>query len=122
MSMGILLNSAGGGGGSLGGTEGRATRGEWSTEKGVGRAEVECAGVTVIDRSIDWKASLVNHAWSILWAAMYQASRSVSVGHLNGMVAIWLWMLDLRPRWNFTTRVQGSVYPASEIKVRKVSR
>jgi len=88
MSMGILLNSAGGGGGSLGGTEGRATRGEWSTEKGIGRAEVECAGVTVIDRSIDWNASFANHVWLILRAAVYQAFRSVSVGRPKGMVAI----------------------------------
>jgi len=79
-------------------------------------------GVVVVDRSVDWKASLVNRAWSILQAAMYQASGSVSAGRPNSMVAIWLWMLDLRPRRNFTTRVRGSVYPASETKVRKVSK
>ena len=47
MSMGIPLDGAGGGG--LSGTEGRAAGEEWSTEKGVGRARAEHAGVTVVD-------------------------------------------------------------------------
>jgi len=110
------------GGAGLGRTGGRVDRGRRNVKREADQGRVECVGAIVIDQSMDWKASLVNHAWSILWAAMYQASRSVSVGHLNGMVAIWLWMLDLRPRWNFTTRVQGSVYPASETKVRKISK
>ena len=72
--MGTLVDSAGGGRGGLGGMEGRAAGGERSTEKGVGRAGVERAGVTIVDRSVDWNASFANHAWSILWAAAYQAS------------------------------------------------
>jgi len=88
MSIGILLDSVDRGGGSLGGTEGRAARGEQSTEKGVGRAGVEHAGVTVVNWSMDWNASFANYAWSILWAAVYQASKSVSAGHPKGMVAI----------------------------------
>jgi len=86
--MGIPPDSAGGGGGGLEGTEGRATGGERSTEKGVGRVGAERAGVTVVDRSMDWNASFTSCAWSILRAAAYQASGSVSVGHLKGMVAI----------------------------------
>jgi len=72
--MGTLVDSAGGGRGGLGGMEGGAAGGERSTEKGVGRAGVERAGVTIVDRSVDWNASFANHAWSILWAAAYQAS------------------------------------------------
>jgi len=47
--MGILLDGAGRGRGSLGGTEGGAARGERSTEKGVDQAGAECTGVTVVD-------------------------------------------------------------------------
>jgi len=86
--MGIPLDGAGGGGGGLGGTEGRAAGGEQSTEKGIGRARAKCAGVTVIDWSVDWNASFANHAWSILRAAAYQASGSVSAGRPKGMVVI----------------------------------
>ena len=53
MSMGIPLDGAGGGGGSLGGIEGRAAGGKRSTEKGVGRAGAEHTGVTVVDWSMD---------------------------------------------------------------------
>ena len=54
--------------------------------------------------------------------AVYQASGLVLVGHPKGMVVIWPWMFDLRPQRNFTTRVRGSVYLASETKVRKLSK
>jgi len=101
---------------------GRVDGGTWNVKRGADRGRAEHAGAVVVDRSVDWKASLVSCAWSILWADAYQASGSVSVGRLKGMVAIWLWMLVLRPWWNFTTRVQGSVYPVSETKVRKVSK
>jgi len=46
--MGTPLDGAGRGGGSLGGMEGGAAGGERSTEKGVGRARAERAGVTVM--------------------------------------------------------------------------
>ena len=59
-----------------------------STEKGVGLGRAEHAGVAVVDQSVDWNASFANHAWSILWAAAYQASRSVSASRPTGMVAI----------------------------------
>jgi len=88
MSMGIPLDGAGRGGGGLSRTEGGAARGEQSTEKGVGRARAEHAGVMVIDQSVDWNASFANRAWSILQAAAYQACRSVSAGRPKGIVAI----------------------------------
>jgi len=47
--MGISLDSAGRGKGGLGGMEGGAAGGEWSTKKEVGRARAEHAGVTVVD-------------------------------------------------------------------------
>ena len=86
--MDILPDGAGRGEGGLGRTEGGAAGEEWSTEKGVGRAGAERARVTVVDRSVDWNASFANCAWSILRAAAYQASRSMSAGRLKGMVAI----------------------------------
>jgi len=86
--MGIPPDGAGGGGGGLGGTEGGATGGERSTKKGVGQIGAERAGVTVVDRSVDWNASFASRTWSILRAAAYQASRSVSAGCPKGMVAI----------------------------------
>ena len=86
--MGIPPDGAGGGGGGLGGTEGRATGGERSTEKGVGRVGAERVGVMVVDQSMDWNASFASRAWSILWAAAYQACGSVSAGCPKGMVAI----------------------------------
>jgi len=88
MSMGIPPDGAGGGGGGLGRMEGRAAGGEQSTEKRVGRAGAERAGVTVVDWSIDWNTSFANCIWSILWAATYQASGSKSAGCLKGMVVI----------------------------------
>jgi len=42
----------------------------------------------VIDWSVDWNASFANHTWSILQAAVYQASGSVSVGRPKGTVVI----------------------------------
>jgi len=86
--MGIPPDGLGRGGGGLGRTEGGATGGERSTEKGVGRVGAERAGVTVVDRSVDWNASFASHAWSILRAAAYQASRSVSAGRPKGIVVI----------------------------------
>jgi len=88
MSMGTPLDGAGGGGGGLGGMEGGAAGGERSTEKGVGRAREEHAGVTVVNRSVDWNASFANCTWSILRAAAYQASGSVSAGRPKGIVVI----------------------------------
>jgi len=70
--------------------EGGVDGGRQNIERGADRERAERAGAVVVDRSMDWKASLVNHAWSILWVATYQASGSVSVGCPKGMIAIWL--------------------------------
>jgi len=86
--MGILLDGAGRDRGGLGRMEGGATGGEQSTEKGVGRARAERAGVTVVDWSVDWNALFANRAWSILWAAVYLVSGSVSAGRPKGIVVI----------------------------------
>jgi len=120
MSIGIPLDGTDRAG--LGGTEGRVDGGRRNIERGADRERVERVRAAVIDWNVDWKASLVNRAWSILWVAVYQASGSVSAGRPKGMVAIWLWMFDLSPQQNFTTRVWGSVYPALETRVRKVSK
>jgi len=88
MSIGISLDGAGGDGRGLGRTKGRATGGERSTEKGVGRVRAEHAGVTVVDRSVDWNASFASRTWLILRAAAYQASGSVLAGRPKGMVVI----------------------------------
>jgi len=88
MSMGIPPDGAGRGGGGLGETEGGATGGEQSTKKGVGRVGAERAEVTVVDQSMNWNASFASRTWSILQAAAYQASRSVSAGYPKGMVVI----------------------------------
>jgi len=53
MSMGIPPDGIGGGGGGLGRMRGRATRGEQSTEKGVGRVGAECTGITAVNWSMD---------------------------------------------------------------------
>jgi len=106
----------------FGGTGGKASGGGWNIERGVERDGAEREGVKVVVQSMDWKASLASLAWSILRAAAYQAFGSVSTGRPKGMVAIWLWMFNWIPRQNFTTRVRGSVYPASETKVRKLSK
>jgi len=86
--MGIPPDGADGSSRGLGGMEGRATGGEQSTKKGVGRVRAGCAEVTVVDQSMDWNALFASRAWLILRAAAYQASRSVSAGCPKGMVAI----------------------------------
>jgi len=88
MSMGIPPDGIGGGGGGLGRMRGGAAGGEQSTEKGVGRVGAERTGITAVNWSIDWNALFANHAWSILWAAAYQASGSVSAGRSKGIVVI----------------------------------
>jgi len=118
--MGIPLDGAGGGG--LGGTGGGASGRGRNIKRGAEQGRAEREEVKVVVRSMDWKASLASLVWSILQAVAYQASGSVSAGRPKGIVAIWLWIFNQRPRRNFTTRVRGSVYLASETKVRKLSK
>jgi len=88
MSIGTPPDGTGGAG--LGGTGGRVDWGRQNIERGVDQGRAEHIGAIVIDQSMDWKASLVSRTWSILRAAAYQASGSVSAGRPKGMVAIWL--------------------------------
>ena len=60
---------------------------EWGAELLEGSG-VPRKGLVEQGRSVDWNASFANRAWSILRAAAYQASRSVSAGRPKGMVAI----------------------------------
>jgi len=85
--MGTPIDGAGGGG--FGATRRRGTGGSLATDKGGGRAEMVLGNAEGAERDTDWKASLARHAWSILQAALYHVSGSVSVGHPYGIVAIW---------------------------------
>jgi len=58
-------------------------------DKGGGRAEMVLGNAEGTERDTDWKASLARCAWSILQAALYHMSGSVSAGRPYGMVAIW---------------------------------
>jgi len=82
----------------LGGTGGGVDGGRRNIERRADRGRSEHVGAVVGNWSVDWKASLVSHAWSILWAAAYQASGSVSADRPKGIVAIWLWILVLSVR------------------------
>ena len=85
--MGTPIDRAGGGGFRATG-RGRA-EGSLATDKGGGRAKMVLGDAEGTEHDMDWKASLARRAWSILQAALYHASGSVSVGRLYGMVAIW---------------------------------
>jgi len=49
---------------------------------------VQRKGLVEQGQSVDWNTSFANCAWSILQAAAYQASGSVSASRPKGMVAI----------------------------------
>jgi len=67
-------------GGGFGITEGGRARGNLATDNGGGRAKTVLSEAEEAERNTDWKASFVRHAWSILLAALYHASGSVSAG------------------------------------------
>jgi len=87
--MGTPIDGAGGRG--FGATGRGGAEGSLATDKGGGRAEMVLGDAEGTEHDTDWKASLARRTWSILQAALYHASRSVSVsvGRLYGMVAIW---------------------------------
>jgi len=60
---------------------------EWKAEL-LEESGVQRKGLVEQRRSVDWNASFANRTWSILRAAAYQASGSVSAGRPKGMVAI----------------------------------
>jgi len=61
-------------------TGGGGARGNLATDNGGGWAETVLSTAEGVERDMDWKASFVRHAWSILCAALYHASGSVSAG------------------------------------------
>jgi len=67
-------------GGGFGVTGGGARGGNLATDNGGGRAEMVLSAAEGAERDMDWKASFARHAWSILRAALYHASGSVSAG------------------------------------------
>jgi len=67
-------------GGGFGVTGGGRARGNLATGNGGGRAETVLSAAEVAERDTDWKASFARRAWSILLAALYHTSGSVSAG------------------------------------------
>jgi len=76
--MGTPIDGAVGGG--FGMTGGGRARGSLAADNGGGRAEMVLSEAEGAEHDTDWKASFARHAWSILLAALYHASGSVSAG------------------------------------------
>jgi len=87
MSMGVPIDRAGSRG--FGMTGRSRMGGNLATDKDGGQAETVLGDTEGAERDTDWKASLASYAWSILQAALYHTSGSVSAGCLYDMVAIW---------------------------------
>jgi len=77
--MGTPIDRAVGGG--FGTTRGGGVRGNLAVDNGGGRAETVLIEAKGAEHDTDWKASFARRAWSILLAALYHTSGSVSVGH-----------------------------------------
>jgi len=69
-------------GGGFGVTGGGGARGNLATDNGGGRAETVLSAAEEAEHDTDWKASFARRAWSILCAALYHTSGSVSAGRL----------------------------------------
>jgi len=63
-------------------TGGGGARGSLAADNGGGRAETVLSEAEGVERDTDWKALFARRAWSILLAALYHASGSVSAGRL----------------------------------------
>ena len=61
-------------------TRGGRARSNLAIGNGGGRAEMVLSDAEGAECDTDWKASFVRRAWSILYTALYHASRSVSAG------------------------------------------
>jgi len=61
-------------------TRGGGARGNLAADNGGGRAETVLSKAEGAGHDMDWKASFTRRAWSILLAALYHASGSVSAG------------------------------------------
>ena len=77
-SIGTPIDGAVGGGFRI--TRGGGARGNLATDNGGGQAEMVLSEAEGVEHDIDWKASFARRAWSILLAALYHASGSVSAG------------------------------------------
>jgi len=62
-------------------TRGGRARGNLAADNGGGRVETVLSEAEGAERNTDWKASFVRRTWSILLAALYHVSGSVSAGH-----------------------------------------
>ena len=69
-------------GGGFGVTRGGGARGNLAMDNGGGQAETVLSAAEGAEHDTDWKASFARRTWSILRAALYHASGSVSAGHL----------------------------------------
>ena len=78
--MGTPIDGVVGGGFRVTGV-GRA-RGNLATGNGGGRVEIVLSNVEGAECDTDWKTLFARRAWSILRAALYHASGSVSAGRL----------------------------------------
>jgi len=76
--MGTLIDGAVGGGFRT--TRGGGARGNLAADNGEGRVETVLSGAEGTERDTDWKALFARRAWSILLAALYHVSGSVSAG------------------------------------------
>jgi len=61
-------------------TGGGGARGNLATDNGGGWAETVLSAAERVERDTDWTASFARRAWSILRAALYHVSGSVSAG------------------------------------------
>ena len=61
-------------------TRGGRARGSLAVDNGGGRAEMVLSEAEGAEHDTDWKTSFARRAWSILLAALYHASGSVSAG------------------------------------------
>jgi len=76
--MGTPIDRAVGGG--FGMTGGGGARGNLAVDNGGGWAETVLSEAEGAEHNTDWKTSFARHAWSILLAALYHTSGSVSAG------------------------------------------
>ena len=62
-------------------TRGGRARGNLAMSNGEGRVETVLSNAEGTECDMDWKALFTRYTWSILCAALYHASGSVSAGH-----------------------------------------
>ena len=78
--MGTPIDGAVSGGFAM--TGGGGVRGNLAADNGGGQVETVLSDAEGAECDMDWKASFARCAWSILLAALYHTSGSVSAGRL----------------------------------------